>query len=65
MTECFTSLLNNKFINHLFYVEIKEKYPDGVLPSNLSPLHNRLVNSIAAKKNVNGDMDDEVYLIIL
>ncbi|RGB39282.1 coatomer WD associated region-domain-containing protein [Rhizophagus diaphanus] len=40
--------------------EIKEKYPDGVLPSNLSPLHNRLVNSIAAKKNVNGDMDDEV-----
>ncbi|CAG8532370.1 11890_t:CDS:10 [Rhizophagus irregularis] len=40
--------------------EIKEKYPDGVLPSNLSPLHNRLVNSITAKKNVNGDMDDEV-----
>ncbi|CAG8662791.1 2538_t:CDS:10, partial [Funneliformis caledonium] len=40
--------------------EVKGKYPEGVLPSNLSsPLHSRLVNSIA-RKNVNGEMDDDV-----
>ncbi|CAG8517548.1 3729_t:CDS:10, partial [Cetraspora pellucida] len=39
--------------------EIKEKYPDGILPSNLASPGSRMVNSIA-RRNVNGDIDDDV-----
>ncbi|KAF0531175.1 Coatomer, beta subunit [Gigaspora margarita] len=39
--------------------EIKEKYPDGILPTNLASPGSRMVNSIA-RRNVNGDIDDDV-----
>ncbi|CAG8633961.1 19563_t:CDS:10, partial [Racocetra fulgida] len=39
--------------------EIKEKYPDGILTSNLASPGSRMVNSIA-RRNVNGDIDDDV-----
>nr|CAG8554296.1 10880_t:CDS:10 [Entrophospora candida] len=41
--------------------DIKEKYPDGVMPPNLSsPIHTRLVNSIVRRININGELDDDV-----
>ncbi|CAG8603089.1 12782_t:CDS:10, partial [Acaulospora colombiana] len=39
---------------------VKEKYPDGILPSNLaSPIQSRPVSNIA-RRNVNGEIDDDV-----